>query len=207
MKIRKYFSLLFLLVLSTTVIFESCFKKGDDDPFISFKSRESRLKGKWDVTKYFISGIDMLNYEDYPSSYYSYLCGNYKKINKTIMVMEYDFDKDGEVKITINQTNSTIYDYSNNYCTDQAQSCSGNAIQLWKWAFLNKNDGKKNKERIVVNTENEYDTYTYCNGYSNNFYNTSVFPFVYNITRLSNKEMRWETTFEDDFIEMEFSKQ
>ena len=206
MLFRKFLSLLFFIVLLTTILFESCLKKGDDDPFISLKSRESRLKGKWDVTKYLISGEDKLNNEDINSGYYSYPCGSYSKNLKTLMIIEYDFDSDGEVKINTNQTSSTIYDYTNNYCTDNTQSCTGNITQSWKWAFLDKSGGKKNKERIVINTENEYNTYFYCNGYSGSYYNISNVPIVYNIIKLAKNEMVWETTMEDKFIELEFKK-
>ncbi len=205
---RKYLSILFFIVITSTILFESCFKKGDEDPFLSLKSRESRIKGKWEVTKYTKAGTDMLNKEDKNSGYYYYPCGSYNYIVKTEMALIYDFDKDGEAIITTDINNTTIYDYSNNYCTDKTQTCSGSGTNnFWKWAFLTKNNGKKNKEQIVLSNQFEAGIYIYCNSYSNTYYNSSIFPFVYDIIKLSNKEMTWETTIENEFIEMEFRKQ
>ncbi len=41
----NFLSLCFLL--SSTLVFESCTKKGDDDPWISFRTRNQRLTGDW----------------------------------------------------------------------------------------------------------------------------------------------------------------
>lgn len=42
-------TLLFLLVFSSTFLIDAC-KKGDNDPFLSLKSRTARLKGDWKLT-------------------------------------------------------------------------------------------------------------------------------------------------------------
>ncbi len=48
MKNIKLYSTLMLLLISA-VGFQSCGKKGENDPAISFKSRDTRLAGNWDL--------------------------------------------------------------------------------------------------------------------------------------------------------------
>jgi len=42
--------LLILVVLST--LLEGCFRKGENDPFISFSSRKARMSGRWDIAEF-----------------------------------------------------------------------------------------------------------------------------------------------------------
>ncbi len=44
--------LFLLLPLVTVFLFESCLKKGEDDPFLSLHSRKGRVAGEWKVTSY-----------------------------------------------------------------------------------------------------------------------------------------------------------
>ena len=46
---KKSFILLSAIILSS-VVFEGCFKKGPDDPFISLHSRKARLVGDWTIS-------------------------------------------------------------------------------------------------------------------------------------------------------------
>ena len=63
--------IIYALILCFGASFQSC-KKGDDDPFISLRSRANRIEGKWTVDKYFIDGSDELNYSgssEFPDEY------------------------------------------------------------------------------------------------------------------------------------------
>ncbi len=47
---KKFKIVGFLLILTlTSVVLEGCFKKGEEDPFISFRSRKARLSGEWTI--------------------------------------------------------------------------------------------------------------------------------------------------------------
>lgn len=46
---KKYIYLIFAILFLT--VFPNC-KKGDNDPFLSFRSRDSRITGKWKVVNY-----------------------------------------------------------------------------------------------------------------------------------------------------------
>jgi hypothetical protein len=49
--------LLLKFAILTSILFSSCRKIGDDDPLISLRSRESRILGKWRVTRlYYFDG-------------------------------------------------------------------------------------------------------------------------------------------------------
>ncbi len=51
MKNRRAFVLL-LVAIMTATLFEGCFKKGDEDPFISLRSRKARITNKWKVSSF-----------------------------------------------------------------------------------------------------------------------------------------------------------
>ena len=40
----------FLFFALLTILLNSCFKKGEDDPFVSLRTRKDRVAGKWMVT-------------------------------------------------------------------------------------------------------------------------------------------------------------
>lgn len=42
---------LLALLMLTSIVFTGC-KRGEEDPAISFKSRDSRIEGEWDLTSY-----------------------------------------------------------------------------------------------------------------------------------------------------------
>lgn len=43
--------ILSIIAISVAMTFDSCLKKGDDDPFISIRTRNARLTGKWKLMK------------------------------------------------------------------------------------------------------------------------------------------------------------
>lgn len=51
MKKFRIVGLLLILVITST-LFEGCFRKGVNDPFISFRSRKARMTGIWDITEF-----------------------------------------------------------------------------------------------------------------------------------------------------------
>ena len=51
MKNFRIVGVLLILVMMTTLL-EGCFRKGENDPFISFSSRKSRMSGVWNITEF-----------------------------------------------------------------------------------------------------------------------------------------------------------
>lgn len=45
----KNFRIVIILVISSLMVFNSC-KRGEEDPFLSFKSRDSRISGEWMIS-------------------------------------------------------------------------------------------------------------------------------------------------------------
>jgi hypothetical protein len=61
MKSKRLLTILLLAILLPTVLFVSCLKAGEDDPFISLRSRKARIAGEWKVTKaYYKTSYDRL---------------------------------------------------------------------------------------------------------------------------------------------------
>ena len=121
MKIVKFV----LLTISMLLLFDC--KKGKDDPFISFRSRDHRIVGTWKLVK------GKVTYKDYLSTQYI----NYGETEETIsgdtiyntnMTVPYTFS------IHINKDGSTEYDYLNS-----------NTKDVWHW-----NNGVKNKSGLYL---------------------------------------------------------
>lgn len=55
MKFNKFIPAIIVLIAGTLVL-PSC-KKGEDDPFLSLRSRKSRVAGTWEVKEVVINGI------------------------------------------------------------------------------------------------------------------------------------------------------
>lgn len=51
MKKFRVIGLLLLVVMLSTLL-EGCFRKGENDPFISFRSRQARMSGNWTMTEF-----------------------------------------------------------------------------------------------------------------------------------------------------------
>jgi hypothetical protein len=66
------------LVLLTAIVASVYFgcKKGPEDPFLSFKSRESRMVGTWKCSEYTVDGIDSLTAVIVTSAAGSAPCGS-----------------------------------------------------------------------------------------------------------------------------------
>jgi len=52
---KRYINILLLIVfVSSTFMLGSCFKKGPNDPFISFRARKARMTGDWKIKDYLL---------------------------------------------------------------------------------------------------------------------------------------------------------
>lgn len=60
MKKFRIIGLLLLVVVMSTLL-EGCFRKGENDPFISFRSRKARMSGVWTITQFTGDYLEKLN--------------------------------------------------------------------------------------------------------------------------------------------------
>ncbi len=60
MKKFRIIGLLLLVVMMSTLL-EGCFRKGENDPFISFRSRKARMSGVWTITQFTGDYLKKLN--------------------------------------------------------------------------------------------------------------------------------------------------
>lgn len=162
--------------------FSSCLKKGEEDPFISLRTRKVRITGEWKVTKYIVNGTDALNYSS-SSTYYSSSCqSNYTITSSSASTMKMEFEKDDDFEMFYTYSSSSKYDYvSEIYCSDYtSQGFTYNGTSFGKWEF---DDGKKELE-ITVDSQRQ----------------------TYDIIKLSNSEMILEGIIDGDKYEIELEK-
>jgi hypothetical protein len=171
---KKVLSLSMAIVL-IAVLFSSC-KKGENDPFLSLKSRTSRLSREWKM-----SSADMTT--TYTTSSYTsttttsfdgttitqtsvYTVGGSSSSNTTTYTFsnEVEFAKDGTFTETI---------------IDDGDSETNSGI--WSWVYGNEDIDLKNKEAIVL-------TYTSGDGYT--LSGISLDPdVIYAFEKLSSSEL------------------
>jgi len=131
----------------------SC-KKGENDPFLSLKSRSSRLVGEWDITKMTRIESGIWTGVDYTNTYViengvstSTFAAGGNSTSSTGTVSNYSFNilKDGSY------SNTMTYD---NGSGDETQNDEGS----WMFIGKNKNEDLKNKEGIMFTTSSSSTT-------------------------------------------------
>jgi hypothetical protein len=167
------------LVLSANL--SSC-KKGENDPFLSLKSRKARVAGEWTVTKYerISSSVDAADPEENYSSTASY--------DGTTAT--------GTYTSSLGTTPSTPYTYTESYTFEKDGTFTKTRVEgteteviSGNWIFLgkNKNADLAKKEAIMLS----YNSYVVTEGgasdteTSNGYSDTETFL----IDQLKSKEM------------------
>lgn len=177
----------FLLLL----LLDSCFKKGEDDPFVSLRTRKDRVAGKWRVTS--INKVDSTSYGDgsqvnkwfynlnegeYIDSYVYVL--NYQvreiRVKKGKRILYYEFDKNRSYR---------MYDYTD----------SDTTIVKGKWTFNDKSEYVKKKIGIYIYPSEAYSTNLFFDG-TRTSYLLSGGQYLCNIRELRHKKMVWEDFYE-----------
>ena len=167
-------NLLILLIVLCSVL-SGC-RKGEDDPFLSIKTRTNRLCGKWktvEYTKNVYSGSDENNcimYEIILQNSEVKIFYNNAVVDSYMLTEEWEFTKEGKYKIDIN-----------------AQPFSENEEGTWAWNGKDKNSKLKKKEIVYLTTNN----IIYNNGETQDEYSgKTLFPlYSIAIKRLTDKEM------------------
>lgn len=155
----------------------SC-KKGEDDPFLSVRTRKSRVVGDWTVK----SGTMVYSYSNQNSS---------SSDNVTFSGIAYtDVSSSTYNNTTTSVTNTGTFSYKINFVKDgsfkMTQVFDGSTyITNGFWNFTSGIGKLKNKEQIVLNVTSQVD---------GNSGNTSVFTgnkstMTFNIRELRNKKM------------------
>lgn len=171
-------------VLLLTTVFTAC-KKGENDPFLSLRSRKARIAGEWN-----------LDYAEYVHS------NTLANTTTTESISFYD-----QTEVTVNSTQvsgSTInYEVLSSPCTVKLTiEKDGTYTQVktknnevttttGTWIFLKKNDENdlKNKEAILL-------TETSITDPSGTTTTTGIAGKVYTIDQLRNKKMVWKLNSE-----------
>lgn len=159
------FVLSMLIVLGVSTTFTGC-KKGENDPFLSLKSRKARISGEWtlvsgsETSTYNSGGVASSSSTTYTETSYIANGTSYPYSEKMTI------DKDGTYEIEV-ISDGDFYTITGN----------------WFFAGAIKDLDLKNKEAIVFSTQNYSEP-----GYSET-YNGFYAGEVYIIDQLKNKEL------------------
>lgn len=158
-----------MIVVLVSPLINSC-KKGDGDPFISFRSRESRLKGEWNLT----SGTETGTNGSIP----------YSKIftETTVTVTT------GGISTTSTHTEKLEFLKDNVY---KGTKMNNGVISTTDgfWAFMDGYDQIKNKECVVLRFNSQTNGSTITN------YTGDDMPMhILRFNKLSNSEAIIEVT-------------
>ena len=152
----------------------SC-KKGENDPFMSLKSRKGRVAGEYTITGYessytYTSGSGASNSstevlagntitETYTSTPSGGGSSTSSTTTTTLNLGEFTFDKDGTFSMTWNTTSVDVDVQTFGIYTSTTTSTTVNTMtQTGTWNFLGKVDEYKNKERMVINVLSNHST-------------------------------------------------
>lgn len=165
-----------ILLILTFLALDGC-KKGEDDPFFSFRTRRARVEGKWRLQKasVIITTVDF---------------GKGARLNDIFDIADSRF--------TLTETSSSrvpdIYKGSYIINLDCTKDGSFNLYELFngkileatgEWMFNDKSPGKKSKEYINMTIKNTSSGQT--SGYF--LFNQSSTSFTYRMKELRDKKM------------------
>jgi hypothetical protein len=172
---KKLLIAFFLLgTISSTIV--SC-KKGENDPFLSLRSRKARLTGEWKVTGYETKETDS-DGDSYSES-----------LNGSIITVT-DINNGGTPDVSTYVFTSSIT-FNKDYTFTQIQTYGDSKIERsgnWAFGLKSKEGDIKKKETVVLSVLKE--TYTNTSSTSINT-DTSFdeYTIIYFIDQLKNKEI------------------
>jgi hypothetical protein len=173
---KKIFAYI-IIAAAVAPVFSSC-KKGENDPFISFRSRKARVAGEWKVTSgkgsQVETGSNAYNYSwTFDGTTYSET-GNFgtSSVPRTI---EYTFDKDGK------------FTYDETMGGDTYKSTG-------TWNFMEGVGETKSKSQLVLREE----TYTSPSS-SSNYEGSTAYDGGFEIVELRHKKMVLRVKYDYSF--------
>jgi len=117
------------LLLASAWLFTAC-KKGEDDPFLSLKSRDARLRGEWKLVKAY--ALDFDGTEGMFDGHFYTVTQSGNIVDQYVFDLAYTFEKGGKSKLV------TIKN-------EESYSIEG----LWSWQNTNK---KKTTLSVIYDT-------------------------------------------------------
>lgn len=209
---EKYQKIL-LVCLTAAAIMPSC-KKGEDDPFLSLRSRKSRVAGDWTVESKSDTRTDLtngstttitINGSDYTKTSNGFLSSTTKG---TISVFTYTFEKDGKWNSVYELTTvNTSGSGSSAITTTTTKHIESSGI----WNFLGKIGDAKNKENMSVSktyesertttkTENVILGTSTSESTQTDTYAENENVEIWKLTQLKNKELKAEMTIDNSSV-------
>lgn len=176
MNMSKIIYTAFCLFLLISLI--SACKKGEDDPFLSLRSRKVRLVGEWTLKSGTYKALNQgatttggyaNGREDRVTIYYA---PSDTLVSSKLYKQTYAFEKDGSYqKTTVSET--------------------GTATEEGVWSFVqrSKSDDLKNKEAILLSPRK------FTGQGNETVFGGSSDAVVYVLTQLKNKRMVWSASF------------
>lgn len=171
-----------LAALIISVAYVGC-KKGEDDPFLSLRSRKARVAGEWKLSKLegkssdTFSGVTTSCTESFDGSNYTQTCGSGSPDIAT-GTWTFTFERDGTFKEHLEITedgDKNVEDYEGT------------------WTFLCGIGDKKNKEQIALTYTRISSEYTPSGGtFSSTLWTGKDRTYVvWDLKQLKSKEMIW----------------
>lgn len=180
-----------VIILSGIMAFSSC-KKGENDPFLSLKSRDGRLAGDWTVTEMTQTTTNADGTKDImeisgSKITFTEVDGSESTANEGTGSIVMTFEKDGTFERVMNVTiEGDAYNQSQ-LTTDKG---------IWFWADGNKELDTKNKEVLIMQTTSTKNKTVLSYGSIENTYEDeksysgTECPIEYiKLDKLANKEM------------------
>lgn len=157
-----------LLLIFYVILFSTC-KKGEDDPFISFRSRKARAVGEWKMT----SGKVSISSSGYNESYT--FDGTNVRVNVTsVTPVIYT----GKANLYLKMNSDGSFEFSETLSTYKLKA-QGN------WNFNTGVAKEKKKESLIFDITKV--TYGYTDG--NTLFNRFSSYFIYHLKELRNKKI------------------
>lgn len=169
--------LLLAFAITGAIVFDACLKKGEDDPFLSLRSRKARVVGDWEIVSYKYNWN--YNYTGSPSF-----------SNSTVYTMNgstyTDVTTDGGGTSTTNGTITWKWTFEKNGTYEYTQTIDGQTeTSKGTWNFTSGIGELKNKSQITYYEQNN----TSSSGISSSTGN--YVDIAYDIIELRNKKMVW----------------
>lgn len=164
-------------------MFTSC-KKGENDPFLSMRSRNARLSGEWTIKEGSIVTTNDGNTST--STLTETELTNSDGTNTVVYTLgQYTitFEKEGTYTSTTSITLKSVDGVAVTGATAETSTEGGN----WAWMSGNKDQDRKNKEAIIMDITTS--TYTDASGSSTNTATGFDDGDVWYIDQLKNKEL------------------
>lgn len=167
---------LFMSAIIVALLFQSC-RKGKEDPFISFRSRSSRLIGEWNLT----SGTVVSSSGE--TTYYNGSTASNTSSSIPFSI-KWTIKKDRTIELITNSNGYTTID-------------SGD----WSFGYKSKERDLKNKEYIIVRVnKRKY----FINGVSDgvgNYSGNSTPNYIIELIKLKNNEIivNWTGSYSENW--------